>query len=172
MALIGDGRGDIHCEDALAEPGDTWTAAAQSHIKLGTFDVVVTNPPFGSKIKVTGAHKLAQYKLARKWKAVRRGAQEWIVTDDLQLVQPPQILFIERCIQLLRPGGRLAIILPESIFGMPVYSYVVKWLYENYKLQRLFHCRRKYSSLIHTLRRVCSYSKISRLQRMMSLKWQ
>jgi type I restriction enzyme M protein len=133
MAIIGDGRGGIHCEDGLAEPS-AWAAATQSQVKLGTFDIVITNPPFGSKIKVTGTHKLSQYKLAKKWK-LSRADQDWVMSDVLQADQPPQILFIERCIQLLRPGGRLAIILPESIFGMPVYGYVVQWLYDNYKLR-------------------------------------
>jgi type I restriction enzyme M protein len=134
MAIIGDGRGGIHCEDGLAEPS-TWDAATQAQVKMGKFDIVITNPPFGSKIKVTGTHKLAQYTLARKWKAPRGEGQDWAITDTLLPDQPPQILFIERCIQLLRPGGRLGIILPESIFGMPVYGYVVKWLYDNFKLR-------------------------------------
>jgi type I restriction enzyme M protein len=134
MAIIGDGRGGIHCEDALAQP-TTWNAQAQSQVRMGEFDIVITNPPFGSKIKVTGTHKLAQYKLAHKWKIPRKEGKDWEMTDVLLTDQPPQILFIERCTQLLRAGGRLAIILPESIFGMPVYGYVVKWLFENYKLQ-------------------------------------
>ncbi|HWS90568.1 MAG TPA: N-6 DNA methylase [Pyrinomonadaceae bacterium] len=134
MAIIGDGRGGIHCEDGLAEP-ITWDASTQAQVKLGTFDIVLTNPPFGSKIKVTGTHKLAQYQLAKKWKAPRREDEDWAITDVLQTDQPPQILFIERCIQLLKPGGRLGIVLPESIFGMPVYGYVVKWLYDNYRLR-------------------------------------
>lgn len=81
---------------------------------------MITNPPFGSKIKVTGAHKLSQYQLAKKWKTPRRKGKDWTVTNTLQTDQPPQLLFIERSIQLLKPGGRLGIVLPESIFGMPV----------------------------------------------------
>lgn len=42
--------------------------------------------------------------------------------------QPPQLLFIERCLQFLKPGGRLGIVLPESIFGMPTYTYVAQYL--------------------------------------------
>jgi len=34
-----------------------------------------------------------------------------------------------------KPGGRLAVVLPESIFGMPVYGYIVKWLHDNFKLR-------------------------------------
>ena len=134
MAIIGDGRGGIFCEYSLGEP-DTWSPAAQEAIRLGTFDVVLTNSPFGSKIKVKGAHKLHQYRLARKWRSPRRDQDEWIETTEALKEQSPQILFIERCIQLLRPGGRMAIVLPESVFGMPNYSYVVNYLYENFKLR-------------------------------------
>jgi type I restriction enzyme M protein len=134
MAIIGDGRGGIFCEDSLAEP-ERWEDDTSHAIKLGGFDVVLTNPPFGSKIEVTGPSKLRQYTLARKWKKPRSSESGWEATEQWHDAHPPQILFIERCIQLLRPGGRLAIVLPESIFGMPVYGYIVQWLYENYRLR-------------------------------------
>ncbi|MGD0498064.1 MAG: N-6 DNA methylase [Bryobacteraceae bacterium] len=135
MAIIGDGRGGIFCEDSLGEP-NTWSGQAQAQVKMKLFDVVVTNPPFGSKIKVTGSHKLAQYRLAKKWTLAKRKADaDWQETATYRKEQAPQILFIERCIQLLRPGGRMAIVLPESIFGMPVYGNVVHYLYESYALR-------------------------------------
>ncbi|HEX8932613.1 MAG TPA: N-6 DNA methylase, partial [Pseudonocardiaceae bacterium] len=46
----------------------------------------------------------------------------------MQKDQAPQLLFIERCLQLLKPGGRLGIILPESLFGSPSYAHIIKWL--------------------------------------------
>ena len=134
MAIIGDGRGGVFCEDSLAEPS-RWKEQAKDKIELGKFDVVLTNPPFGSKIKVTGTHKLDQYILARKWKAPGAKGTDWEPTTAHQLDQSPQILFVERCIQLLKPKGRLAIVLPESIFGMPIYGYVVKWLFDNFALR-------------------------------------
>jgi len=133
MAIIGDGRGGIFCEDSLDDPTN-WRADAREGVPLGTFDIVITNPPFGSKIKVTGTHKLSQYDLGFKWKLGRKKGDDWVKTGELLPDQPPQLLFIERCIQLLKPGGRMAIVLPESIFGMPIYGYVVKWLYERYRL--------------------------------------
>lgn len=134
MAIIGDGRGGVFCEDALDKP-ERWAPDAYGKIPLESFDIVVTNPPFGSKIKVTGAQKLSQYHLAHRWKAPRKEGEDWECTDKLHTDQAPQILFIERCIQLLRDGGRMAIVLPEGVFGMPVHGYVVKWLYENYRLR-------------------------------------
>jgi type I restriction enzyme M protein len=134
MAIIGDGRGGVFCEDSLGEPS-TWGGQAQAQIRLGMFDVVITNPPFGSKIKVTGSHKLGQYRLARTWTISKKDNESWHETETFKKEQAPQILFIERCIQLLRPGGRLAIVLPESIFGMPVYGNIVSYLYDNYALR-------------------------------------
>jgi len=133
MAIIGDGRGGIFCADSLAEP-TTWPAQLSAGVSLGTFDVVVTNPPFGSKIKVTGSHKLAQFELAKNWHP-GTGRTDWVEKGTWRTEQSPQILFIERCIQLLKPGGRLAIILPESIFGMSNYGYVVQYLYDNFSLR-------------------------------------
>jgi type I restriction enzyme M protein len=134
MAIIGDGRGGIFCEDSLDEP-ENWRADAQEGVPLGTFDCILTNPPFGSKIKVTGTNKLAQYELGKRWKLGRDDDADWEPSDSFHTDQPPQVLFIERCAQFLRDGGRMAIVLPESIFGMPVYGYVVKWLYENFRIR-------------------------------------
>ncbi|MHB1845352.1 MAG: N-6 DNA methylase, partial [Deltaproteobacteria bacterium] len=132
MAIVGDGRGGIFCEDSLDEPKN-WKTDARTQIGLKQFDVVLTNPPFGSKIKVAGTHKLGQYELARKWKKPKASKDDWAASaSEFRKEESPQILFIERCVQLLKPGGRLAIVLPESIFGMPKYGYIVKWLLEKF----------------------------------------
>jgi type I restriction enzyme M protein len=106
----------------------------QQKIGLGTFDVVITNPPFGKKIVVRGDRLLSQYSLARKW-VQDRDSGDWEETEALQTTKPPQILFIERCLQLLKPGGRLGIVIPESILGMPTHGYVITWLRQNAKIR-------------------------------------
>jgi len=126
MALMQDGRGGVFCENTL-EPMSSWSEAMQDKIKAGKFDVVMTNPPFGKKIVVKGQAILSQFDLGHKWK--RDKATKTVAkTSALHEDQPPQILFLERSIQLLKPGGRLGIVLPEAIFGMPTYEYVVQWL--------------------------------------------
>ena len=126
MALIGDGRGGIFCKNTL-EPVDTWPPLMQQKIQPGTFDVVLTNPPFGKKIVVKGQKILSQFELGYKWKH-NRAEQRWESTGKLRDKLPPQIPFLERCVQLLKPGGRLGIVLPESIFGNPSHRYIVEWL--------------------------------------------
>ena len=53
MALIGDGHGGVFCRNSL-EPVNSSPEAMQMKIKPGTFDVILTNPPFGKKIVVKG----------------------------------------------------------------------------------------------------------------------
>lgn len=126
LALLGNGDAHIFCENSLAAP-EKWATRTRSDVKPGTFDVVFTNPPFGAKIPVTGKELLAQYDLARRWQ-FNRQLGDLEMTEDSHLSQAPQVLFLERCMQLLRPGGRLGIVLPESMLGNPSYEFVIKWL--------------------------------------------
>lgn len=129
MAIVGDGRGGIVCENSLGRHSDM-SVEAQKVLKPGTYDVILTNPPFGSKIRVTGDALLSQYQLAHKW---RQTAGEWEPTRDLVDARPPQVLFIERCLELLKPGGRLGIVLPESTFGNPSHRFIVSYLRQRAK---------------------------------------
>jgi type I restriction enzyme M protein len=133
MALVGDGRGGVFCENSLTPPR-SWAAPVREKIAVGSFDVVLTNPPFGKKIVVKGEPILSQFDLGYKWKrdkVTKTIAKTAALHDD----QPPQILFLERCLQLLKPGGRLGIVLPEAVFGMPTYEYVVTWLQQRAKIR-------------------------------------
>jgi type I restriction enzyme M protein len=126
MALIGDGRGGVFCENSLRMPTE-WHPVAQSKVQLGTFDVLLTNPPFGAKIPIKGAALLAQFDLGYKWKR-DKATKDPVRTTQLEEKRSPQILFLERCLQLLKPGGRMGIVLPESILGNPSYEYMVYFI--------------------------------------------
>ena len=128
MALIGDGRGGIFCQNTLAPP-DEWPAHVRREVRPGSFDVILTNPPFGKKIVVKGQNVVSQFELGRKWKLDRKTSR-WEQSSLLRTQLPPQIPFLERCLQLLKPGGRLGIVLPESVFGNPSYGYLMQWLRE------------------------------------------
>ena len=134
LAIIGDGRSGVFCEDTLAPPDKWQNDEGAAAVPLAKFDVILTNPPFGSKIKVVGQHKLSQFELGHRWIKERK-TDEWMRTDSVEKHQPPQVLFIERCVQFLKPGGRLGMVLPESIFGMPKYGYIVQWLMRNFTLK-------------------------------------
>ena len=113
----------IYCENSLENPLK-WNKKTQANIKLGGFDVVLTNPPFGAKIPVVGQELLEQYNLGYKWETGDKRA----ISNKALDKQSPQILFIERCLQLLREGGRLAIVLPDGIFGNPSDKYIWEYI--------------------------------------------
>lgn len=131
MAIMGDGKGGVFCEDSLERP-ENWGDKTQQKIHLGDFSVVLTNPPFGSKIPVTGEDKLKQYELAHKWKN-KKGTNDW---EKMKLAEKeaPQILFIERCFQLLKNGGRMAIVLPDGVFGNNQLGYIRRFIMERSRL--------------------------------------
>ena len=124
MAILGDGKAGICCEDALLQPHD-WKQSTQQSIKLDTFDVLLANPPFGKDIKVNGEDKLRQYDLAFKWK---KDGNKYIKTTKLKKEEAIQIIYIERCLKLLRKGGRMGLIMPETYFHAPSTKYILQYL--------------------------------------------
>lgn len=132
MAILGDGRGGVFSDNSLLPP-EKWDPLLRSKVALGSFDVVLTNPPFGTKIPVKSPEILAQFTLGHRH-ALSKTSNRYEWTTGLHEKQPPQLLFIERCIELLRPGGRLGIVLPESVLGMPTYTHIVQFLREHVRI--------------------------------------
>jgi type I restriction enzyme M protein len=126
MAIIGDGRGGVFCENSLDHRG-SWKAVTQEEIHFEAFDVVLTNPPFGKKLKIDDRSILGKYQLGHKWKKGKEG-ETYERTDTLHDGQSPQILFIERCIALMKDGGRMGIMAPESMFCNPSHRYIVEYI--------------------------------------------
>lgn len=93
MAILGDGKSGIFIEDSLNRKN--WSHEAISKIRDNYFDYVLTNPPFGKDVKVQSDTK-ALYKF-----------------DGVDLN------FLEKSLDLLKDGGVLGIILPETIFHSP-----------------------------------------------------
>ena len=130
MAIIGDGKGGIFCENSLDKPSN-WKPKTRQNVNLGQYDVLLTNPPFGKDIKVEGSEILNQYDLGYKWKSAGKTFEK---TNKLKTVETPQIIFIERCLQLLKDGGRMGIVLPETFFHAPRSRYVLHKMLENNNL--------------------------------------
>lgn len=93
---------------------------------LGTMDVVMTNPPFGSDIPITDPKILGEFELAQIWEKTEDGS--FRMTGRPQGSVAPEVLFIERCIQWLKPGGRMGIVLPDGILGNPATEYIRWWV--------------------------------------------
>lgn len=120
LTLLGESEYHIFCENSLEQP-KKWNKETQQQIQLNSFDLILTNPPFGAKIPVIGNDLLKQFELGHLWINKESG---WFLTKELRDKQPPQVLFIERIIQLLKDGGRAGIVLPEGIFGNPSDRYI------------------------------------------------
>lgn len=147
MVMNNDGSGNILQTNSLLPPHE-WTdefrtklaeslgikkEEIRNHTTLGYFDVIVTNPPFGSKIPIKDKNILEQFELAHIWEC-NKETNVWTMTERLQSSVPPEILFIERCTQLLVPGGRIGIVLPDSILGSPGLGYIREWLIKNHRI--------------------------------------
>ena len=125
MAILGVNKSGIFCEDSL-EKIEHWDNKTKMRISKGKFTVVFTNPPFGSKIPVKGEEKLLQYDLGHKW-SIDKKTGEWS-KGKLKDKESPQVLFIERDLQLLADYGRMAIVLPDGVFGNDTFTYIRSWL--------------------------------------------
>ena len=127
MAILGDGKGGIFCEDSLKLPTE-WKPTTRQQIDLEKFDVLLANPPFGKDIKVKGEEKLKQFDLAYNWK---KEINTFSKTNKIKKEETIQILFIERSLKLLKDGGRMGIVLPETFFHAPKSRYVLHYMLRN-----------------------------------------
>ena len=99
---------------------------AKKHADLATMDVVMTNPPFGSDIPVTDPNILRHFQLAHAWD--KTSPREYQNSGRVRASVAPEILFIERAIDWLRPGGRMGIVLPSGILGNSGDEYIRWWI--------------------------------------------
>lgn len=90
---------------------DRWN---QEHHRYFDFDLVMTNPPFAGDIRESRI--LHQYQLSRRGR------------DRVATKQGRDILFIERNLEFLRPGGRMAIVLPQSRFNNTTDAYIRQFI--------------------------------------------
>lgn len=117
---------NTYCADSLAwapEEGGDFPLVDQ----LGRFDVVLTNPPFGARIVAVSREIQQKFDLGYKWRFDAK-KKRFVKTAEIQTSVPPQVLFIERCLSLVRPGGRIGMVVPESLISGKNYRYVVDYI--------------------------------------------
>lgn len=88
------------------------------------FDVVLANPPFAGEMKER--KMLVHYDLAKP--ALRRAG------DDKQPKEERDVLFIERILKMLKPGGRAAIVLPQGKFNNSSLAFIREWILKKARL--------------------------------------
>lgn len=137
MVLEDDGHTGVFSADSLDSFQKIKNQAQEmgaTKVKEENFDLLFTNPPFGSQGKIKNKSILAQYELAYKWKRIK-GTNKWKrEVNKLMENQVPDILFIERCLQFLAPYGRMAILLPDGDLTNSSLGYVRQWIRDNARI--------------------------------------
>ena len=126
MIMHGDGHGGVHHHDGLLNVNGIFE---------NRFDVILTNPPFGSRVekslKITEADRFTNEDKIKYY--TKRYGEEYTkaleqinnninnsvidLYDSGKFSSLTEVLFIERCLRLLKPGGRLGIVLPEGVLN-------------------------------------------------------
>ena len=116
----------------MQKAGDKASCEADKSLDnaFGKFDLIFTNPPFGAKVKVDLAIS-RKYALGRSWKKEDDGT---FTSSESSSSEAPEVLFIEQCEKFLKPGGRLAIVLPDGILGNPNSESIRHWILQHFKL--------------------------------------
>lgn len=129
MILEDDGYTGIFSENSLEDWAVIYKTAKESDVSgeigQGTFDIIMTNPPFGSQGKVDDRSILEKFDLGWKWKE-KDGKFE--KENKLQNGQVPDILFIERCLDFLKDGGRLGMVLPDGDLTNSTLAYIREYI--------------------------------------------
>jgi len=136
MIMHGDGHGGVHHWNGFLNVNGIFE---------GRFDLILTNPPFGAKVEadekiiereieldeaVEKHYARAYGKPYKDARATLKAAVGKSIASMFKLPKTAgskiktEVLFIERCLDLLRPGGRLGIVLPEGIFNNPSLIHV------------------------------------------------
>lgn len=115
LVLHGDGSSNIFQANSVHSPGE-WSPIARQNVPHGKIDIVFTNPPFGGGGKQDDRHVLSQYELPG-WG--RRAAKASL---------PAEQLFVEAALRFVKPGGYLAIVVPDGIVNNPSLKFIREWL--------------------------------------------
>ena len=141
MIMHGDGHGGIHYHDGLVDINGIFPER---------FDVVITNPPFGAKVgsdqKVGNTDEtrvpddpayrdLCRNHYGEAWEQSHQRMLDAAGTNILDLFEigrgkanrATEIVFVERCLSLLRPGGRMGIVLPDGNLNNPSLDWLRRW---------------------------------------------
>lgn len=135
--IIISGKARVYNQNSL----EIIYSSNENNSLLGTIDLILTNPPFGSKIGITDKKLLSEYEFGHSWTYSNKD-NTWYKMNNLIKSQDPQILFIELCMKLLKDGGRMAIVLPEGLFGNKSQGYIWAYLREHGNILAMIDCPR------------------------------
>lgn len=116
MMLHDDGHTNVRNTDALLSfenYPDILQIEKDDNTNPEVFDVILTNPPFGSLMSQEVMEMVGRFELGHKKKTL-----------------PMEYIGLERCFQFLRPGGKLAIVLPDGLLKNKNSAFVRRWIEE------------------------------------------
>ncbi len=120
MLLQDDGHSNIRCTDALLSFDnypDIKALGGEDNSDPQVFDIVLTNPPFGSLMGGEIGNIIGRFELGKGKKSL-----------------PLEILGLERCFQFLKPGGRLGIVIQDGVLTDSSHAHVREWVHEQAEL--------------------------------------
>jgi type I restriction enzyme M protein len=129
LAIQYDALFPITCADSLAWDNHGFETSPTKQLK-GQFTLILTNPPFGTRIVALSGETRYAFDLAYKWR-YDKDQGRYLKQSKIAVKTPPQVLFVERCISLLAPGGRVGMVLPESVLSSPSYRHVVQYILDH-----------------------------------------
>lgn len=130
MIIHDDGHTNVVTSDGLISPADLRKKTNNDGFKEGSFDYIITNPPFGSTVKQTEKAYLHQYNLAIK-------EIDWLNPNSKVADRPSQsteVLFIEQAETYLTAGGYLAIVVPDGILTNSSMQYVRDYISDTFRI--------------------------------------
>ncbi|MEU4243455.1 N-6 DNA methylase [Actinoplanes sp. NPDC026619] len=137
IMLLTGVTGNVFHMDSLAFPGGHLpdVPEARRRLPLGQVDILMTNPPFGTDIKIEDQEILEHYRdgVAQPWSRNKEtGVVEATPGSRVSAMSPEQ-LFIQRAVEWVKPGGKLGVVLPNGILSNPGPSDegIRRWILDN-----------------------------------------
>jgi type I restriction-modification system DNA methylase subunit len=153
MILNGDGHAGMAAGNSLGDYGDLDEAIA-GRAGRGMPRVILANPPFAG----VGEGRIGQADVLRRFECGRRWTDQdgaFRATADLASDGvPPELLFFERCVDWLAPGGLLGIVMPKSFLDTATYRPGREILFRDCRLLAVINCH-KNTFQPHTGVRTC-----------------
>lgn len=134
MIIHDDGHTNVIASDGLFTADEMQAKSGNKEFKYNSFDFIITNPPFGSSIKLSEKAYLGLYELGTKetdWLDIKAEVTKKRTPRD---TQSTEVLFLEQCHKFLVEHGYLAVVIPDGILTNSSLQYVRDDIEEKYRI--------------------------------------
>ena len=141
MILNGDGHTGMTQGDSLGKTSDL-NERVVARCGPGKPTIILTNPPFAGvgEGRITDPQVLDNFNTGIRWST--RGG-EYFSTGERNIEGvPPEMLFFERCLQWIAPGGKIGIVMPKSFLDTQTYYPARRLLLDSYRLLAVINCHK------------------------------